>query len=82
MFTQESYQIYDAGHLIVCDCGRLCTFDQLVPGEIQEIPNPSCISCHSRHYHCPNCELVLVYDRGDKSPLELVHGSSHLSYDI
>ena len=82
MFTEEIYRVYDPSQLIICSCGRVCAFGELVPGETQEVPHPSHVISRLRHYFCPNCELVLVYDRGDKSPLELVHGSSHLNYDI
>ena len=85
MFTQEVYVGHDPRVPILCNsCGQVNSFEKLVPGDIQEVPNPSRQeNCQLVYYHCPNCNSYLIYKRGEDSPLQLLNnGRACLDYSI
>lgn len=81
MLTREVYTVYLDSLVITCSCGQDVLFNQLVK-EGQAVPDPKHVSHMTFHDHCPYCGKVLVYERGDGEPLELVSGTINPDHNV
>lgn len=75
---EERYTTYRGGEYGTVECPHCNTrkpFQELVATPGNHFPGIAGIECTTTYYHCPECNQVVVFRRGDGSPDELVVNS-------
>ena len=74
---EEAIVPYNQDSAVLCTCGTLLRFGQLIVGEGNTGVGAKGSSWKSTYYHCPDCNRVVVYDPGDGyASARLVNGTT------
>ena len=74
MKTEEEFTVFNPTGTVLC-CGRNLSLSDFIQREGNSFFDPvKKATVKTFYYHCPNCDEVLVYNRGYDNSLQLVKG--------